>query len=43
MKYHGAAVTMTDEVMAMLEDQRKIGMSFSHACLTMPLTAFFLS
>jgi hypothetical protein len=44
MKSHGAAVTTTaDEVMTMLEDQRKIGMSLLHACLTIPLYAFFLS
>jgi hypothetical protein len=42
MKSHGAAVTTTDEVMAMPEDQRKIGMSFLHACLTMLLAVFFL-
>jgi hypothetical protein len=36
-------VTTTDEVMAVLEDQREIGMSFLHACLTMLLTAFFVS
>jgi hypothetical protein len=35
MKSHGAAVTATDEVMAVLGDQRKISMSFLHA--------FFLS
>jgi hypothetical protein len=43
MKSHGAAVTTADEVMAVLGDQRKIGMSFLHACLAMLLTAFFLS
>jgi hypothetical protein len=44
MKSHGVAVTTTDEVMAVLEDQREIGMSFLHgACLTMLLIAFFLS
>jgi hypothetical protein len=43
MNSHGAAVTTTDEIMTVLEDQRKIGMSFLHACLTMLLTAFFLS
>jgi hypothetical protein len=42
---HGAAVTLRlmRSLMAMLEDQRKIGMSFLHAYLTMLLTAFFLS
>jgi hypothetical protein len=37
MQSHGAAVTTTDEVKTMLEDQRKIGMSFLHACLAMRL------
>jgi hypothetical protein len=37
------AATTTDEVMTVLEDQRKIGMPFLHACLAMVLSAFFLS
>jgi hypothetical protein len=43
MKSHGAAVATTDEVMVVLEDQRKIGMSFLNACLTMRLAVIFLS
>jgi adenosyl cobinamide kinase/adenosyl cobinamide phosphate guanylyltransferase len=52
LRFHGkglrneiwwCTVTTTDEVMTALGDQREIGMSVLHACLTMLLTALFLS